>query len=482
MLENASDSQRASTSGSDGPRHGIADRLGFLLFLGALALCPLPDGSVELVWTVVWGAFASACVLMLSYASVNRASALVIAGCGGLAAAFVAVALLQSQAPGLSPQPIWQMASSVLGVDLPVLSTAVRDAPLIALGVPLVALLLFAAGVVISADGRRVERIYRVLIAIACLCGLLGLGALLFGIEALRPTGASGTLTTFFLNKNTTSTYLGSAFLMCIVLLLHRLSTALRASAGSVPSWEAIAPTRADRRVLIGLAAAVLLLGLLIPLAKSRSSLAIVVALTAVAGLVLLGRRVRSWRVVVPVVLAIFAAGYVFVGQGFRMRVAQRGFDDENRTEVYRSVIEGITQNPVLGSGLGTFPSVFPALRNANVEISGVWSMAHSTPLELALTGGLPLTAGVAAFFGLCFVLLVRGVIRRPHDPYILGALLVGVLGALHSMVDFTLQIPGYLMIYAGVTGIGVGRALRPPTAAVYEKVRRRRSVQAEPE
>lgn len=478
MLEETSDSDSASRSGADGPRHGIADRAGFVLLLGTLALCPLPDGSVELVWTLVWGALTCLCVLLLSYRSVSGAPALVIAACGSLAGGFIAVALLQSQASGFLPQSIWPQASGLLGIDLPALSTAVRDAPLLATGGPLLASLLFIAGVVVSDDARRVELIFRVLIVVACLSGLLGLVALIFDIDALRPTDVPGALTTFFLNKNTTSTYLGSAFLLCLVLILHHLSAVLRKSGGTLPSIEAVIPSGAQRRVFIGLVASALVLGLLIPLAKSRSSLAITVVLAAIGCLVVLWRHARAWKFMVPLALAIFAVGYVFVGQGLRARVAQRGLDDENRSEVYRSVIEGIAQHPILGTGLGTFPSVFPALRSDDIDIGGVWNMAHSTPLELALTGGLPLMAGVAAFFCLCFVLLVRGVIRRPHDPYILGALLVGVLGVLHSTVDFTLQITGYLMIYAAVTGIGVGRALRQPSSGLFDKVRRRRSAE----
>lgn len=476
MLQETANPESASASGVLEPRHGLGDRAGFALFLAALTLCPIPDGSIELIWIVIWGVLASASVLLLSYRTVSRAAALVIFACGLVAAAFVLVALLQSQAAGPFSLPVWREAGRLLGTDLPALATAVRDAPLLAVGGPLLAALLFIAGVVISDDARRVELICRVLIAMACLTGLIGFIALLFGIDALRPTQAPGALTTFFLNKNTTSTYLGSAFLLCLVLLLERLRVALRMSGGHLRSIEALAPGRGDRRVLIGLAFAALLLAFLIPMARSRSSFALVLVLSALAALVLFWGRAHAWRILAPVVLIMFAAAYGLAGQGIRLRFARFGLEDSERLEVYRLVLDGIAQHPALGFGLGTFPSVFPSLRNENLLMSGIWNMAHSTPLELALTGGIPLAAFVALFFGLCLVLLVRGIIRRPHDPYILGALLVGVLGALHSTVDFTLQIPGYLMIYAGVTGIGVGRALRPASKGGYERVRRQRS------
>ncbi|MEP9347961.1 O-antigen ligase family protein [Xanthobacter sp. KR7-225] len=476
-LQDSRDLDQPAAKGGDArQQHGIVDRLGFLLFLAAVALCPLPDGSNDLIWTVVWGALASVSVLLLSYRSVTGGAAAVILACGVVAAAYIVVAVLQSQTPGPFPLPIWDQASRLIGIDLPPLSTAVRDAPLMAVGPPILASLLFIAGVVLSDDGRRAELVYRVLIAVACISGLIGLAALLLDIGALRPANNPGALTTFFLNKNTTSTYLGSALLMCLALLLVRVRLALRQAGGRLVSLDALAPTPSAKRILGGLVAAALILAMLVPLARSRASLAIVLVLAVLCGLSLFRRRVGSWLIIAPLALAAFALAFLVAGEGVMIRFALRGLEDAGRAAVYRSMVEGVAAHPLLGYGLGTFPSVFPVVRDPSIRMEGVWSMGHSTPLELAFVGGLPLAGVVFAFFGLCLVLLLRGVIRRPNDPYIMGALLVGLLGALHSMVDFTLQIPGYLMIYAAVAGLGVGRALRPANAGAIERVRRRRA------
>ena len=182
------------------------------------------------------------------------------------------------------------------------------------------------------------------------------------------------------------------------------------------------------------------------------------------------GRQTGRWWHLVVALLGVFAVVFVLSGQEWRMRQAQVGLESEARFVVYEIMIGSILAHPLLGLGLGTFPETFPALRTDALGASKIWDLGHSTPLELAFEGGLPLALLVGAFVVLCAVVLVRGARRRPEDPYVLAGLLVGLLGLAHSSIDFSLQMPGYAVIYMAIVGAGVARALLPA------EQRRRRS------
>ena len=72
-------------------------------------------------------------------------------------------------------------------------------------------------------------------------------------------------------------------------------------------------------------------------------------------------------------------------------RFEMEGFIDQGRLETYRSTLRMIADHPWFGTGLGTFVWSLPAYRSANVSMWGIWTFAHSTPLELAADLGLPL-------------------------------------------------------------------------------------------
>lgn len=66
----------------------------------------------------------------------------------------------------------------------------------------------------------------------------------------------------------------------------------------------------------------------------------------------------------------------------------------QTRIQIYRSAVTAIADRPFLGSGLDTFKLVFPAYKTkefvAAAEYAGVADQAHSEPLQIAVTAGLP--------------------------------------------------------------------------------------------
>ena len=129
----------------------------------------------------------------------------------------------------------------------------------------------------------------------------------------------------------------------------------------------------------------------------------------------------------------------------------------------YRSTLQMITDHPWFGTGLGTFVWSFPRYRSAD-DLSGVWDLAHSTPLELVADIGIPLATVIALGWILVLALLIRAARRHRRGGIVvpLAALSVALIGLLHSMVDFSLQIPGYAIVAFGVVGAGLGQSFGP--------------------
>jgi O-antigen ligase len=137
-----------------------------------------------------------------------------------------------------------------------------------------------------------------------------------------------------------------------------------------------------------------------------------------------------------------------------------QGLSDEGRLETYRSTLRMIADHPWFGTGLGTFEWSFPAYRSANVSMSGVWDLAHSTPLELASDLGLPLAGLMGLAWLVVLGVLIRGVRTRRHDRIVpTGALAVAILGLAHSVIDFSLQIPGYAIVVFALVGAGLAQS-----------------------
>jgi len=154
-----------------------------------------------------------------------------------------------------------------------------------------------------------------------------------------------------------------------------------------------------------------------------------------------------------------------FLGGSVNQRFDTQNLSDEGRLATYRATLHMIADHPWFGTGLGTFVWSFPGYRSAENSLRGVWDLAHSTPLELAADLGLPLAAAIGLAWILILALLFRAALRRRRDGIVpLAALSVALIGLLHSMVDFSLQMPGYAIVAFAVVGGGLGQSFRPST------------------
>jgi O-antigen ligase len=142
-------------------------------------------------------------------------------------------------------------------------------------------------------------------------------------------------------------------------------------------------------------------------------------------------------------------------------RIGSQGLFDDARWRVYGFCIEAIRQRPLLGSGAGTFGDLFPSLRADDFYSWGVWDYAHSTILEIAVEMGLPVAVTIVVAAAASLIIIGGAAIRSTDRTRSTLAAITGiaVLSYLHSTIDFSLQIPGYLILFGILLGCGLARA-----------------------
>jgi O-antigen ligase len=90
------------------------------------------------------------------------------------------------------------------------------------------------------------------------------------------------------------------------------------------------------------------------------------------------------------------------------------------------------------------------------------YDIAHSTLLEIAAEAGLPLAGTVVIGWMIAFGVLAHGVRTRRRDRIIpAAALSVGLVAVFHSLVDFSMQIPGFAIVVFGLVGAGISQSWR---------------------
>ena len=179
----------------------------------------------------------------------------------------------------------------------------------------------------------------------------------------------------------------------------------------------------------------------------------------------LLRRQLRFDRSVfwiLALILAAPALGYVLLGGQVTERLGEHGLTGGGRWETYVSTIHLILDHPLLGSGLGTFQFIFPRYRSADVSIWGIWDRAHNTFLELAAEVGIPLAGLIAIAWILALILMLRGSFRRQRGAILpIAGFVCCLIAVLHSMVDFSLQVPGFAITTMALMGLGLAQSER---------------------
>ena len=280
-----------------------------------------------------------------------------------------------------------------------------------------------------------------------------------------RDAAYAGNLTGFYVNRN------AAAALLVMTLLaglseLERVAERvdLRRIAALIVSRRGT--NTAERRVLV---TAGLVLIQFVALFLTRSRAGTTVGLLAVAAFlalrlpVLLNRN--ALRPTAPIKIAGGIAATLFVlilADGVLHRFDTQGVDT-SRWCVYPSFWRMTVDAWPWGLGLGGVVAAFPSYRRPECGISGFWETAHDSWLEGLLTLGALFPLSVVAILAVTLPPIWRAWRDgRRSKPIALVALLAAAAMALHSIVDFPLEIPANAGLLATFAVVAVGAAPRP--------------------
>jgi len=280
-----------------------------------------------------------------------------------------------------------------------------------------------------------------------------------------------GYLTATFVNRNTAGTFFGLALLLNLGLefyelrKIHTASFVKRALDFAI-SWR-------DKNVLVLVHAfCCLMIAMALFLTQSRGAvgatfIALVVAVALMSTHRLTadkpGEESVAWRrtaTIVAGVLVVVGLFAIFAGRAV-YRMQEQGSED-GRWCAFSSTIAAIKDNWILGAGFGAFQDVFPVYRDSDCAgIFGVWERAHDFYLEGWLGLGLPFLVALAIGYLVLIAAFIRGVRVRHKFRFIpVMGLAALILASLHSVVDFSLQIPGVGVYFAAIMAATVTMSL----------------------
>jgi O-antigen ligase len=435
----------------------------------ALILAPLFFGSVDLFWIAVWAILLSISVLCGVAAPMDLGQSRVLFGFFALCGVYALVAIVQIT-PHVVDQlndPSWRQANDLLGLGaLPRISSRAEMPPL-AVGHFLLFATSFISGFFIGTSRRNSDSLIWFAQYSILLYAIYGLAALILtpNMVLWAPKVAyRGSLTATFINHNTAATFIGAGAILWFCSAFSSLQQSFEFT-----SIRLLLLNRANEHLAFSFLArsgAALTCFFALLLTGSRGGLICTCFGLLVAIILMVANRQKPrFRHMVGWGAAALVATVVLLS---RMgRIGSQGLFDDGRWSVYGFCVEAIRQRPLLGAGFGTFEDLFPSLRADSFYSWGVWDYAHSTILEIAVEMGIPVAAMVVMAALASLFILARAALRsesRSRRP--LAAITgIAVLSYLHSMIDFSLQIPGYLVLFGILLGCGLARASTAPAA-----------------
>jgi O-antigen ligase len=367
----------------------------------------------------------------------------------GLAAVWAAVQAVPST-PALLHHPYWREAQEVLGVPY---AGAISVNPA-ATWNRLMGLLAYGGIFWLALHlCRSSAQADQVLFALAT-------GGLLYAAYGLFDFTASdtGVVTSTFVNRNSYATYAGLTLFCGLGLVLGKLTRQARAGI-SLRRIVLDVLSRLDAPLAIGVITC-LVAGTALLLTQSRG--AFVALCAALVAFVWSLRRMALMtstafvKATAVFWLGLFSGILWLAGEETLGRFPDAGAHALNRLAYYRTTWEAIPDRPLLGTGYGTYADAFRAYNHPGTDTYFL-DKAHNTYLQVIMELGWP--AAAALYSGLALLMLRCRQGTGGVYPAVLAS--CSVLVAVHSLVDFSLEMPANAATYALLLGLGCAQSVR---------------------
>jgi len=441
------------------------------LLLVLLVLAPLPLGSNrEWSWTLL--SFLVAVITLVwvlrSFFRPQRVSTVLKLPVIVLFLIVPAWAWLQTVAwlPAGWQHPLWDMSAAVPGPLLagaPVsgsISLSAQDSLMAAMRLLSYGLVFFLA-FQFGRDRAKALLTFKCLALAAVVYALYGLiifwgqfGTLFWFFDEGFKADVRGT----FVDRNSFATYLGLTLLLAIAVF-HQQVAGRRRSPMAVPRGRELRIEQFILQVWQPLIVILLLTTALI-LTHSRGGF----FSTLAGGLVLLWllykrqqfHSAKSTAVLGGTVLVAVLA-FVLTSEVSLQRIDRLTVDSSARVEVY-GLSQAIEDNPLLGFGYGTFTDSFRLYRDDH--LAAHFDKTDNIYLENIFELGWPAAATLFLLIGWVSLRCLQGAFRRGRDwVYPATGVAATVLVAIHSLLNFSLQMPAIAVTYAAILGVAFAQS-----------------------
>jgi len=310
-------------------------------------------------------------------------------------------------------------------------------------------------------DSRFARRLAWTIVASAVLITLYGLamqidnGSCIVLNIAKAPIGSSCAFSGTFRNPDHYAAFAGLGAIVCIAEIQRRL---LRIDPSSM-NFRLRLRARLAALSASGVAggASILLIGGLFLSGSKGGAASFLVAVVALVAVLNFASRRRSWATLVSVItisLLVVAVGAIG-GEMLAIRLLQFfAHGDSDRLAIYSASLQAIGLRPFAGWGLGSFEGIYTVLQPFSVKL--IYTQAHNTFLESAVELGIPVAFCLVGGIVLLVLRCLVGVFQRSRDIHY-PAMAVGcaVVVGVHSLFDFSLQIPAVAIGFSALLGMG---------------------------
>jgi O-antigen ligase len=167
------------------------------------------------------------------------------------------------------------------------------------------------------------------------------------------------------------------------------------------------------------------------------------------------------------IIIGVISVAVLFLaGATFLHKTAGLGnIANLNRVVIWRASLEAFFAAPWLGWGLGTYNDIYAIHQPISIPLPN--DKAHSTPLEflveVGIVGALPAFVACALPWAIC---LLGGLRRHGERELPVAAFAIATVAILHSMIDFSLQMPAIAFVVSAILGLGWAQSFRPAESA----------------
>lgn len=319
----------------------------------------------------------------------------------------------------------------------------------------LTAALFFVLALQVAAERQRAQLLFRVLLwgiaahALFALTALVNLGDVLVFLPKEAYVGdATGT----FVNRNSFATFAAFGAIIGAALLFG--------DDDGMPARSAFSQTLVRAGLYLAPLAVIAL-----ALAYSHSRMGMFVAALGVGVVAAFSlfktsgpRRLLAGGLIV----AELVIGVVLANSGGVLfdRLGSVDRDADLRMTVYEQTLDLIAARPLTGYGAGTYEDAYKAIKGDPLSPDSTFDAAHDLYLELATDLGIPGAVAIVVIVLLPTLTCAAAAVRR-RDNWAIPAAVVAVAlaGAVHSLVDFSLQIPSIVLMYLFILAIGFAQS-----------------------